>query len=193
MQRLLLVVDPQIDFISGSLAVPGAEAAMNALAESLSKAGHAYAAKVATCDRHPYDHCSFVEEGGPWPRHCVADTEGAAIWPGLVRPLFETAGPCRVLHKGEAREREEYSIFQNPASRKEILDLAAALDATGVDICGIAGDVCVLATLQDGVELLGAERFRVLAPFTPSLDGGEALKAYAAKAGIVLEEVMPGM
>lgn len=186
MQRLLLVVDPQQDFITGSLPVPGAEAAMDALASALRVAGGAYAAKVVTCDRHPYDHSSFREAGGQWPRHCVADTAGAALWPALVPALYETAGPCVVLHKGEAREREEYSIFQNPAARERILALVDGLGVTRVEICGLAGDICVLSTLRDGVELLGPQRFAVLAPFAPSLDGGAALAAYAAGAGIPL-------
>ena len=37
MNRLLLIVDPQIDFISGSLAVNGAAKAMDALADYLYK------------------------------------------------------------------------------------------------------------------------------------------------------------
>ncbi|MBD5626442.1 MAG: isochorismatase family protein [Desulfovibrio sp.] len=191
MQRLLLVVDPQQDFITGSLPVPGAREAMDGLAAALRRADGAYAAKVVTCDWHPYDHSSFREAGGEWPRHCVADTAGAALWPALVPALHETAGPCTVLHKGAAREREEYSIFQNPAARERILALVDGLGVTRVEICGLAGDICVLSTLRDGVELLGPGRFAVLAPFAPSLDGGTKLAAYAAEAGIPLVDA-PG-
>lgn len=185
MPRLLLVVDPQVDFITGSLPVPGAEAAMNALAGALSSRGDAYAARVVTCDRHPHDHSSFKEQGGPWPRHCVAGSAGAAIWPGLAAPLREGLG-CTVLAKGENREREEYSIFQNPVARERLLATVEGLGITRVDVCGVAGDVCVLATLRDGVELLGAGRLAVFPRFSPSLDGGAALKAWAAGAGVPL-------
>lgn len=41
-KRMLLIVDPQIDFITGSLPVPGAEDAMNALALYLQEYGHLY-------------------------------------------------------------------------------------------------------------------------------------------------------
>lgn len=191
MQRLLLVVDPQVDFITGSLPVPGAKAAMDALARALRAANGVWAAKVVTADWHPWDHSSFREAGGKWPRHCVADTTGAALWPALVPALYETAGACAVLHKGEERGREEYSIFQNAAARERILATVAALGVTRIDICGLAGDVCVLATLRDGVELLGAGRFAVLAGLAPSLDGGAALTTYAAQAGIPVEDA-PG-
>lgn len=192
MQRLLLVVDPQVDFITGSLAVPGAEAAMDGLAAALRHAGDAWAAKVVTADHHPYDHSSFREEGGEWPRHCVADTVGAALWPALVPPLYETAGPCTVLHKGCARDREEYSIFQNPVARERLLATVERLGVTRVDICGLAGDICVLATLRDGVKLLGRGRFAVLPAYSPSLDGGAALAAYAAEAGVALADAPAG-
>ena len=191
MQRLLLVVDPQQDFITGALPVPGAQRAMDALAAAIARADGAYAAKIVTCDRHPYDHSSFRETGGQWPRHCVADTAGAALWPALVPALYETAGPCAVLHKGEAREREEYSIFQNAESRERLLALVDGLGVKRVEICGLAGDICVLATLRDGVELLGPERFAVLPHCAPSLDSGAALAAYAAGAGIALADA-PG-
>lgn len=184
MQRLLLVVDPQLDFITGSLPVPGAKAGMDALAEALLAAGAPYAAKVVTCDRHPYVHSSFEDAGGRWPRHCVADTVGAALWPALVPALFATPGPCTVLHKGEDEGREEYSIFQAPAARARLLSLLDETGAARVDICGLAGDICVLETLRDGVELLGPGFFAVLGAFSPSLDGGDALRAYAASAGV---------
>ncbi|MBD5538936.1 MAG: isochorismatase family protein [Desulfovibrio sp.] len=192
MQRLLLVVDPQVDFITGSLPVPGAEAAMNALASALHGAGPVYAAKIVSADHHPYDHCSFREEGGEWPRHCVADTVGAALWPALVPALYETPGPCRVLHKGRERGREEYSLFQDPVACERVLATVERLGVTRVEICGLAGDICVLATLRDGVKLLGPGIFAVLPAYSPSLDGGTALAAYAAEAGIALVDA-PGV
>ena len=44
-----------------------------------------------------------------------------------------------------------------------------------IDICGLAGDVCVLNTLCDGIDLFGRDMFNVLLRFSPSLDGGTAL------------------
>ena len=114
---------------------------------------------------------------------------GAALWPALVPALYETAGRCVVLHKGQEREREEYSIFQNADARERILATVERLGVTRVDICGLAGDICVLSTLRDGVELLGAGRFAVLGSFSPSLDGGAALADYAAGAGVPVEAV----
>lgn len=176
MGRILLVVDPQIDFISGSLPVPGAAKAMDALGEYIGSNNGKYDIKIVTLDFHPWNHCSFAPNGGQWPRHCVAHAKGAAIWPGLVEPLFSTAGQTYVEMKGQDAAREEYSIFRNEDAARRIARLAQ--DAEKIDICGIAGDICVLNTLKEGVNLLGKDKFNVLQRFAPSLDGGAALESF---------------
>ena len=64
MNKMLLIVDPQIDFISGTLPVPQAAPKMDALADYVREKAHEYKLKVLTADWHPYDHCSFKENGG---------------------------------------------------------------------------------------------------------------------------------
>lgn len=182
MRRMLLLVDPQCDFINGALPVPGAREAMDALAAYLRAHDGIYAAKVVTCDNHSPGHCSFASRGGAWPPHCVQHSVGAAIWPPLLDALNATAGQALVLTKGSDENVEEYSIFKNAAAAMAIKNLARELGIERIDICGLAGDVCVLETLKDGVAALGAEKFHVLAQFSPSLDGGGALADYWKKA-----------
>lgn len=174
-KRMLLVVDPQIDFITGALPVPGAQAAMERLAGYIAAADGKYAVKIVTADGHPYDHCSFDECGGQWPRHCVADTAGAALWPALVEPLYRTTGGVAVLHKGCDRSIEEYSIFKNHEARTRIVNIVERLGIEKIDICGVAGDVCVADTLRDGIGIFGPSMFEVLTPYCPSLDYGVTL------------------
>jgi len=69
MKKLLLIVDPQIDFITGTLPVAGAAEAMDALAKYVKENGNEYTVKIVTADWHPYHHSSFADEGGMWPRH----------------------------------------------------------------------------------------------------------------------------
>lgn len=176
MKKLLMVVDPQIDFISGSLPVPGAEEAMQALARHLLGSAGAYAAKVVTLDFHPRGHCSFDINGGQWPAHCQAHTQGAAIWPELAEALYESPGEVFLYCKGQDADREEYSVFQNAEARASIENLVRDMRPERIDICGLAGDICVLNTLRDGRAIFGAEKFSVLGKFSPSLDGGEALR-----------------
>ncbi|MCI6657955.1 MAG: isochorismatase family protein [Bacteroidales bacterium] len=191
-RKMLIVVDPQIDFISGSLPVPGAAEAMNQLADYVKANGDDYALMVVTNDWHPYDHCSFAPNGGPWPVHCVQNSEGAATYWPLLEALYQSETETLFLQKGDLRHREEYSIVQNTGAREffeNTLDNSLLADADcqyqHVDVCGIAGDVCVLNTLRDLLPIVGADRLRVLTRFAPSLDGGKALQAFIDENGIV--------
>lgn len=180
-RRLILIVDPQMDFIDGSLPVPGAAECMCALADYIREANDRYVCKVVTTDWHPYNHCSFVEYGGKWPAHCVQNSVGAAVFPPLLSALYSTPGRVAVLRKGTCKGCEEYSIFKNRRSTMQIDRIVRGMMIERIDICGIAGDVCVLDTLRDGTALYGADLFRVLPRFSPSLDGGlllnDALKS----------------
>ena len=75
--KVLLIIDPQNDFITGSLAVPGAIEAMDYLTRWVQEHHDEYDAFVVTLDQHPADHYSFDVQGGPWPVHCVRYTIGA--------------------------------------------------------------------------------------------------------------------
>lgn len=169
LRRLLIIVDPQIDFVNGSLPVPGAKKAMEALADHLIENNGRYVGKVITADRHPYDHCSFKEEGGEWPRHCVHDTVGAAIWPAVFDAAYSTHGPVMILHKGQSSDREEYSIFQNREASLRIKEAVEENAIDQIDICGLAGDVCVSATAADARALFGEARVKILHQFSPTI------------------------
>lgn len=175
MKRMLLIVDPQVDFITGALPVPGAESAMNCVAEYISGNNGLYAHKIITVDRHPYNHCSFIEIGGRWPRHCVHDTVGAAIWQPVFDAVYQTDGDVSVLYKGQKSDTEEYSIFKNTESAKAIDRLIKEYGIEQIDLCGLAGDVCVSDTLRDGIKRYGSRIFNILTAFSPSIDGGKTL------------------
>ena len=80
----LLIVDVQNDFLpGGSLAVPQG----NDVVPVLNRYSAAFRTRrlpiFASRDWHPSKHCSFTEQGGPWPPHCVAETNGAQFASGL--------------------------------------------------------------------------------------------------------------
>ena len=102
----LLVIDFQNDFCpGGALAVPGGDE----IAERLNElaASDRFAFVVATRDWHPPDHGSFVEQGGPWPPHCVQHTEGAEL-----HPAFDRSKSHAVIYKGRDPSDEGYSGFE---------------------------------------------------------------------------------
>ncbi|MFQ5989239.1 MAG: isochorismatase family protein, partial [Candidatus Methylomirabilales bacterium] len=71
----VIVVDVQNDFCpGGALPVPDGDQVISPLNELLRRANCLI---VATRDWHPTNHCSFTDQGGVWPVHCVAETWGA--------------------------------------------------------------------------------------------------------------------
>lgn len=167
-RKMLMIVDPQNDFIDGSLPVPDAEKAMDALAEYVGASAGIYDHIIVTADRHPAEHCSFKENGGMWPAHCVAGTEGAALRKSLQAALDKLeAGKVTYLYKGNDAEREEYSIFANKASAERISDIICDKGIGLIDICGLAGDICVAATMADGQRLYPEIIFHLLKQYSP--------------------------
>ena len=164
----LIIVDPQVDFVTGSLAVAGAPESIHTLAESLRTApvDHIF----VTMDCHPIDHMSFDENGGSWPTHCIKYSTGAAIEPTLMDSLQHLPDSVELhfLEKGTRTDQEQYSAFEN--GYPTLLD-----EAEKIYICGIAGDVCVQNSIKDltGHGLGG--KLILLEDASPSLDDGTTL------------------
>ena len=149
----LVIVDVQNDFAdpSGSLYVKGGSDIVPLVNAEIERALEAGAAVVYTQDWHPAHTPHFATDGGIWPVHCVQDTWGAQLHPGLsVRGS--------VVRKGSHGE-DGYSGFsmRNPAGDHPIpTELDATLARAGVQrivICGLATDYCVKATALDGAGL----------------------------------------
>ena len=139
----LIVVDVQNDFLpGGALAVNEGDAVVPVINECIRHFTAKELPIFATGDWHPADHCSFVENGGQWPRHCVADSSGAQFAENLELP-----DDVSIFHKGTDIDKEAYSGFQGT-------DLAEQLHAHGVKrvfVGGLATDYCVLKTVIDAL------------------------------------------
>lgn len=170
--RLLLIIDPQIDFITGSLPVPRAEKAIDTLAEYVANNALEYNLICVTCDRHPLRHTSFLDFGGQWPSHCVESSVGAAVWPSLMKSLEKHSDLVRFLYKGDSLDKDEYSIFQNEKGAADMNAYIKEFRISSIDICGLAGDICVANTLRDALRLYPTLSFRIMERCTASLDGG---------------------
>lgn len=158
MKRVLLIVDPQNDFITGSLPVLGAVEAMERLAEWMQREAGSYDTIVVTMDQHPHNHCSFAEQGGQWPMHCVRYSDGAAIYPRLHSVICQQAASGKSLlyiEKATEVERDAYSAFAEDAP--ELLR-----SAEHIYLAGLAGDYCVAETHADLVRYITPERIELL-------------------------------
>ena len=184
MRKGIIIVDCQYDFINGTLPVPNAESKMHKLGYFLHKHDKDYLVKMLTMDWHPLNHCSFKYNGGQWPIHCVQHSKGAAIYEHVLEAVYETSGDNMFLFKGTEPGKEEYSIFDLGLASEAIQNAVKKYKLDKIDICGIAGDVCVLNTLKDGIKILGKDKFTLLEDFSPSIDGGKTLSSFAKSEGI---------
>jgi nicotinamidase/pyrazinamidase len=149
----LVVVDVQNDFADagGGLYVTGGEEIVPVVDALVTAARTAEAPVFYTQDWHPPSTPHFAKDGGVWPVHCVRDTWGAELHPGL-----RVEGP--VVRKGTEGE-DGYSGFsvRDPVSGEEsatqLGSLLADAKASRVVVVGLAGDVCVKATALDARRL----------------------------------------
>jgi len=91
-------------------------------------------------DWHPPDHVSFKTRGGPWPRHCVASTEGAAFALTLRVPASAS-----IISKATTANREALSAFQDTTLATQL----RAADVRRLYIGGLSTDYSVRATVLD--------------------------------------------
>ena len=148
----LVVVDVQNDFADpqGSLFVTGGDAVVPRVNIEVMRALSAGAFVVYTQDWHPESTPHFEKDGGIWPVHCVRDTWGAELHPGL-----EVSGP--IVRKGSNGE-DGYSGFtmRDPVTGEEIpTPLRAMLEEREIEtvvVVGLALDVCVKATALDSIQ-----------------------------------------
>lgn len=161
--RAMLVVDVQNDFCpGGNLAVEEGDMVVPVINSLMPK----FPLIAATKDWHPPDHISLLsnhpgteamdtkEIGGIeqiiWPDHCVQNTKGAELHPGL-----DLSGIHCILHKGYKANLDSYSaFFENDHTTPT--GLAFFLQGLGVRdlyVTGLAEDVCVFATAADARKL----------------------------------------
>lgn len=139
----LLIVDVQRDFLpGGSLAVPDGDAVVAPLSACARGFAERGLPVFASRDWHPANHCSFRENGGAWPRHCVANTPGADFAPRLALPP-----DTQIIDKATTARRDAWSAFDGT-------DLNARLAGLGVRrlfIGGLATEYCVAASAEDAL------------------------------------------
>jgi nicotinamidase/pyrazinamidase len=139
----LVVTDIQNDFLrGGALAVPAGNEVVPVLNRYIGKFDRLGLPVFATRDWHPPRHCSFREQGGPWPPHCIAGTRGAEFARDLALPATAS-----FIYKATRPEADAYSAFEGT-------DLALQmrqLHCSRVFIGGLTTDYCVRATALDAL------------------------------------------
>ena len=144
----VLVIDVQRDFCSGgALAVPAGDAVVPLLNDVLRGAADRRMPVYASRDWHPATTGHFVTEGGVWPVHCVAGSNGARFHPDLRLPA-----DAAVVSKGVEADEDGFSAFDGRLEDGTTLE--ESLRAAGVArllVGGLATDYCVRHTVLDAL------------------------------------------
>ena len=173
-KKVLVVVDVQKDFYhpDGALYVKGGEV----LPERIAKVIPDFDDVIFTVDWHPHNHCSFKENGGIWPKHCVAYTEGASL-PKEFMPYFGEIhdNVCfNIIMKGMNSQKEEYgadpimimcSHNENPEECEYVF-------------CGIALSHCVKETAELFIKKFPWASVKIWLDGGVSIDDGTTIREF---------------
>ena len=162
---MLLCIDMQNDFITGSLSVNGADEMMHTFTDYISRTKLSDFDEISfTQDWHPENHISFIMNGGEFPRHCTMNSCGAALYDDILTSMNAIGKNYKVYHKGTDSNIEEYSIFSRTTIDSMNLKLKCK-EMSEIDICGIADKYCVKSTILDLINEGMKNKLKVLTDF----------------------------
>lgn len=156
MAKALIVVDVQNDFCEGgSLPVTGGNEVARRILTFIVARDKEYEQIVFTLDWHkdPGQHWVSVNQEPNyvdiWPVHCKAETEGARL-----NPVFLDKLPSRTVYFQKGQQAAAYSGFEGThwATGTPLLEWLRLKGIDKLDICGIATDYCVAATVLDALD-----------------------------------------
>jgi len=152
-------VDVQHSFchLQGALYTTGAETIVPLIARLNHEAEKQDIFLIGSLDTHDYASREFVENGGPWPPHCIKGSEGwlmpAEILPKRFRILSQE--PTDVIQACDDQraalffEKDSYNVFDNPNLDRLLTFLKQKDHSLEFEVYGIALDYCVHATVLE--------------------------------------------
>ena len=108
---MLVVVDMQKDFITGSLSAPGAQ---TILVPRIVRLIQAFKDKpiILTRDAHPKGHCSFGSQENPgFPEHCIQGEDGSRLDDTIWKAVQNRGGKTIHAFKGYWQNQDSFSAF----------------------------------------------------------------------------------
>jgi nicotinamidase/pyrazinamidase len=140
----LLVVDIQNDFCpGGALGIQDGDRVI----PIVNKLMPLFPLVLTTQDWHPANHCSFLDQGGIWPPHCVQNTTGAELHTNLNRKEID-----HYFFKAFTAAADAYSGFDGfDENRRGLIEVLQEKKITRLYIAGLATDYCVKATAIDAI------------------------------------------
>lgn len=141
----LLLVDLQNDFFpGGALSIPEAETIVSTINRYIRHFSRNNWPILATRDWHPPNHCSFHEQQGPHPDHCVQGSRGAQFHSDLVLPPG-----MMVISKGTHPRQDSSSCFEGSSLEERLEDFGT----NTLFILGLGAPDCLKKTVEDACRL----------------------------------------
>lgn len=141
---LMMIVDVQKDFCpGGALPIEGGDEIVPVINLWMRAALDDGIPVYVSRDWHPRCHVSFEQSGGKWPPHCIQDTDGARFHTGL-----EVPHDAVLISKGTRFDKDQNSVFDQTG----LAEWLRRHDIERIFIGGLAQDVCVLASVLDGLD-----------------------------------------
>ena len=140
-----------------------------------------------TLDWHPYNHCSFKDNGGEWPVHCVKHSVGAAVYDPLLFILNNNGYNVKYFTKGEKSDKEEYAFTDSNASKETLRNIIYGWRVDQIDIVGIVGTICVKNTIMGLIQMGYKDKINVLTKYVANFDDDTEFKTWLDEEGIRYE------
>lgn len=138
-KKYLVIVDAQIDFVSGTLGSGMAETAMDNIVKKINKHGNEYDMIIFTRDIH-FENYMETLEGKKLPvLHCQKGDKGSMIVERVWNAVAE-------LKKHGKRVR---TFDKHTFGSRELVDYLAAVCTRNdiIEFCGVCTDICVVSNV----------------------------------------------
>jgi len=168
MDKLLIVVDYQQDFVDGALGFDGAELLAEPIAEHIAKRRKEGWKILFTYDTHHEGYLS-TQEGTLLPvTHCLHGSEGWQLY-GAVQ---------------EAKQASDTIIEKGALGSWELMGHLMMNPAEEVELCGLVSNMCVISNAVITKAALPEAKVTVLKNLTASFDPDLHQKAMDVMAGM---------
>lgn len=165
MKKLLVAVDMQVDFVSGTLGTPEAQAIVEPVRRKIQEARKAGVQVVFTLDTHREDYLE-TQEGRNLPvRHCIQGTPGWQLVPELrdlakdcvqlPKPTFGSLALARLAEREQPEEIELVGLCTDICVISNALLLKAALPEIPISV---DASCCAGVTPESHANALAAMR-----------------------------------
>lgn len=129
MKKCLIVIDFQVDFVSGSLGFPQAPALESFIADKIRSYREQGGEIIFTFDTHGEDYLA-TQEGRNLPvPHCLSGTPGHALY-GEIAQL---------------RQDEDKCFYKNSFPSAELYEYLRGQEYSSIELAGLVSNICVVA------------------------------------------------